>query len=69
MSDVLGHTLVLPVDGAPVPSHPAQDVADCGFDEYAATWVNMPGRPATWEFIRRTDDETGTVDWLGTKQG
>lgn len=66
--DTLGHTLDL--DASTVSTeHPVDDVEGCGFDEYVdRDWSgeNAP-RPSRWEFIRRADDETGKVEWLGTR--
>jgi hypothetical protein len=67
MTDLIGHKLELR-ENDQVVTHPEDDIPECGFDEYAATWETMPSffRPSRWEFIRRTDDN-GNVDWLGTR--
>lgn len=69
MTDLAGHVLEIAEDGTQTTTHPENDMVGCGFDEYVATgWDNMPGsRPSRWEFIRRTNDETSSVDWLGTR--
>lgn len=71
-TDVTGHTLSVAANGSVTSGHPENDVPDCGFDAYVASdWATPPGvyRPSEWEFIRRTDGDTGDTYWLSTKVG
>lgn len=71
MSDLHGHTLVIDSGGATDVAHPESDADECGFEAYVERdWgpeSNSRWRPSRWEFILRTDDETGATDWLGTR--
>lgn len=65
--DVTGHRLEIPAVGSPVTVHPAEDIPDCGFEEYVASdWADPPApfyRPANLAFTRHTNEQTGQVYW------
>lgn len=69
MSDLNGHRLDVAANGALTTAHPPFDVEACGFEDYVQrdwTGDSVP-RPSSWDFVRRTDDETGAVDWFGSR--
>lgn len=70
MSDINGHLLAIAENGDRTITHPETgDIPECGFDAYVERdWMGegLP-RPSRWEFIRRTNDETNHVDWLGRR--